>query len=308
MNSPIHSNEWELLSAYLDGQLTESDQRRVRELLGRSAELQEGLEELRRTRAVLRAAPRRRVPHNFTLTPAMVQKPRPRFSWNWAPALGVASALATILLVLTFFLKFSPAVSSTASLPAAAPQVAQNQTDGLRGAPPIIIWNSVPAGMGGGGLGGGPAPETAPQGAPSAPVPYAGQGAATPAPEATPAPARPGFAATVPAASDTAAPTANTPKTAGVQPTATQAESARSAAQAAPLSGTTDKSGPILGVASTEERGKMVVPTLSQPDDYQVHAAETPADSNMRTFQWILAAIAVLTGLVAAALWWRTRH
>ena len=86
MNPPLTPKDWELISTYLDGQLTGTEKRLLMDQLALRPELNQGLEELRRTRAVLRAAPRRRAPRNFTLTPAMVSQTRRRFSWGWAPS------------------------------------------------------------------------------------------------------------------------------------------------------------------------------------------------------------------------------
>ena len=295
MNVPIHSNDWEMLSAYLDGQMTESEQRRVRDLLVRSAELRSGLEELRHMRAVLRAAPRQRVPHNFTLTPAMAQKARPHFLWSWAPSLGVASALATVLLVLTFFFQLSPAGMAALSMPAAAPQNAQDRSAPKKNAPPIIIWNdagngSSPAGAG--GLVSAAAPDFATQSTPpdlAAPAPSISQPMATKAPAAATAPA--GAA----------------PRTAIIQPTAIPTQGLKSASQAAPNAEVPTNSSPILGISPTEERGKMLVPTLANLESYGVRDVN-PADvSGFSPVQIALAAIAVLTGLAAGMLWWRSR-
>jgi hypothetical protein len=244
----------------------------------------------------------------------MVQKSRPRFlfQWNWASALGVASALATVLLVLTFFLQFQPAVMSTAAQQAAAPRQAASDQAGTQqeAAPPIIVWNTIPKGMGMGG--GGPArgsdfaqPTVE---ALTAPQPYetpAANGA--PAPAATPAPAMPALPATAPA--QAAAPTRPASQAgSGIQPTATAGlalKSAPATASGAPLA---DQTGPILGVASTEDRGKMVVPTLPPVDTYGLRASEAPESGGVRTAQILLAVVAVLTGVAALFLWWRARH
>jgi hypothetical protein len=282
MNAPIHSNDWEMLSAYLDGQMTESEQRRVRDLLARSDELRAGLEELRRTRAVLRAAPRRRVPHNFTLTPAMARKARPRFWWGWAPSFGVASALATVVLGLTLFFQLSPAGTRALSLPAAAPLNTPGQS-AQESAPPIIIWNGNARGNAFEGAGAGPG--TAPLHAPDQP------------------------AVTTALATDPTAPADAAPRTAIVQPTETPlpGQALKSASQPTPNAEAATSSGPILGVASTEDRGKMFVPTLANPDQYSVRAISTPVVSGFSPVQIALAAFALATGLAALILWRRSR-
>lgn len=114
----------EKLSAYLDGQLKPSEKARLESRLQSDPELASILKELRQARGLLRQLPQRRAPRNFTLTPKMVgqKPPLPRTY----PAFRFASALATLLLFLTFATNFmAPRLQ-----PVAAP---------------------VPYGMGGGG-------------------------------------------------------------------------------------------------------------------------------------------------------------
>lgn len=100
MSSRLTPRDFEILSTYLDGQLTDSECTRLESRLQVETELQTTLEELRRTRAILRAAPILRAPRNYTLKPDMVKVRRqaPRFY----PVLRLASALASILFVLAF--------------------------------------------------------------------------------------------------------------------------------------------------------------------------------------------------------------
>lgn len=122
MRAQITSHDYEQLSAYIDGQLTDSDRRRLEERLHAQPDLQQALDELTRTRALLRTAPRRRAPRNFTLTPAMVGSPTTRrFSnfLNLFPALSFASALAAIALVVSIAFQLLPGRQMLASQPAA---------------------------------------------------------------------------------------------------------------------------------------------------------------------------------------------
>lgn len=98
MKTRISSRDWEALSAYIDEQLTARERSRLELRLQSDTNLQTALEELRRTRAVLRSLPKLRAPRNYTLTRQMVpeRRERPRVY----PALSLASALATLLLVL----------------------------------------------------------------------------------------------------------------------------------------------------------------------------------------------------------------
>ncbi len=127
----------EILSAFLDGQLSPSDSARLEARLKTDAALRAVLNDLRHSRALLRRLPSRRAPRSFTLTPKMagLKPPAPRLY----PALRLASALATLL--------FAVSIAVNGLAPLAARELAQA---------------SAPAyGMGGGG-GGGPAATEAP--------------------------------------------------------------------------------------------------------------------------------------------------
>ena len=107
MKTQLSLQEWELLSAYLDGQLSQKEQAGLEQRLRAQPELHQELESLRQTRAVLRSVPQRRVPHNFTLTRAMAQAP-PSAGLRWLPALRFSSAVATVLVVLSVLFELLP--------------------------------------------------------------------------------------------------------------------------------------------------------------------------------------------------------
>jgi hypothetical protein len=86
----------EILSSYLDNQLSTAERKRLETRLRQEPALLQELEALRRTRLMIRALPRRRAPRNFTLTPDMASArtgaaPRPMF--------GLFAAVAAVLLV-----------------------------------------------------------------------------------------------------------------------------------------------------------------------------------------------------------------
>ncbi len=293
MTTPLTPQDWETLSAYLDGQLTITERRQLQDLIVLRPELKQGLVELRRTQAVLRAAPKRRAPRNFTLSAAMAQKARPRFRWGWMPSFSFASALATILLVLSFFFRLTPGqLSFFTPIAAQAPLTAAQENASSGENPPIIVWNqpgfgggSPVGGMGGAessaGKGTGPAVDS--QAAPEATPPVA---------ETNPSPDLPPALAAAP--TETPAPSAE-PKLAA--PVASQPTAA---------AGTTRDAygnGPILGIAPTEERGKMVVPT--QTMSYQ--SERTTADIWMYV-QIGLAGVAVIFALAAFFAWRKAQH
>jgi hypothetical protein len=125
MTKKITTRDWEALSAYLDGQLAQKERARLEINLRDSQDLRTALDELRRTRAVLRSQPRLRAPRNFTLTSEMAGvRATQRSGSPVFPFFRLASALATLLLVLVFAGDFltsrqPAAISMNASAPAA---------------------------------------------------------------------------------------------------------------------------------------------------------------------------------------------
>ncbi|MEW5869278.1 MAG: hypothetical protein AB1894_08390 [Chloroflexota bacterium] len=104
MTTPqISSRDWEAMSAYLDGQLAQKERSRLEARLREDAALRSGMEELHRTRAVLRRQPGLRAPRNFTLTPQMAGLHAGRRTTSSAFAtLRLASVLATIFFAIVF--------------------------------------------------------------------------------------------------------------------------------------------------------------------------------------------------------------
>lgn len=156
----LSTNDWQLLSEYLDGQLSPRDRAALEKRMASQAELRAGLDELRQTRTILRSVSRQRVPRNFTLTPAMVQQARPRPWLRLVPALNFASAAAALAMVVVMVVGLLPGVT-----PAAAPAPAAMPTDSTllaapemsaqgaenNAAPYIIQWGGGGYGRGGGG-------------------------------------------------------------------------------------------------------------------------------------------------------------
>src|SRR5512139_2609985 len=90
----------ELLSSYLDGQLSSADTARLEARLRTDPELRSVLQDLRGARSLLRQLPMRKAPRNFMLTPKMVGRnpPLPRSY----PVFRFTATLASILLFFTF--------------------------------------------------------------------------------------------------------------------------------------------------------------------------------------------------------------
>ena len=94
----------ELLSAYLDGELSAGERARLEARLATDPALRAELDALRRTAALVHDLPTVPVPRNFILPQTMVARPRPapparpRRAWA-APLLTAATAVASLLFV-----------------------------------------------------------------------------------------------------------------------------------------------------------------------------------------------------------------
>jgi len=94
----------ELLSAYLDGQLSAGEQARLKTQLATDPALRVELEALHHAVALVRDLPPAPIPRNFILPQAMAARPRParrarpRRAWA-APLLTAATAVASLLFV-----------------------------------------------------------------------------------------------------------------------------------------------------------------------------------------------------------------
>ncbi len=100
MKNQINSRDYELISAYLDNQLSSKDHAFFEERLKADPELQKELNEMSATRLMLRSLPQRRSPRNYFVTAEAV---RPRSSLKLAPIFGIVSAAASVMLALVIF-------------------------------------------------------------------------------------------------------------------------------------------------------------------------------------------------------------
>jgi hypothetical protein len=97
----VSRRDLEKLSNYLDEQLTTRQRNQLVVRLHDEPDLAEALSDLRRTRSILRATPRLKVPHNFILTPEMVGQRQIVGVYRYA-GFRMASALATLLFIIVF--------------------------------------------------------------------------------------------------------------------------------------------------------------------------------------------------------------
>lgn len=106
MKTQLTNGDFELISAYLDQQLTQSETAGLEARMGAERALQVALEEMRQTRHLLRSMPKLRAPRNFTLTEEMVGVKKKRSAFQLFPTLRLSSALASMLLVVAFIGEF----------------------------------------------------------------------------------------------------------------------------------------------------------------------------------------------------------
>jgi hypothetical protein len=165
MSKDFSPQNWQQISDYLDGKCSNRDRQIVEELINSSEIWKSNYQSLADLRALLRAAPRRRAPHNFILSQSQadqIRKPRRTiFSFRFASALSTGMAVAVFLFS---FLMQSP-VANRSMLAVAPAQEKASQTESIEATQgsPIIIWGppgTIPQlpqnyGYGGGGGGGG---------------------------------------------------------------------------------------------------------------------------------------------------------
>lgn len=187
MTENLSRKDYLLLSAYLDGELTQSDMQRVEKRLLSDQYFKRTSDELAYTKRMLRSLPKIRAPHNFMLTPERVKKTAKRQFFQ--PAWGLVSAVSTFLLLVIFAgTSILPRLGfSMASAPEMAPvandaALSQKSSAEVAQPPMIILWDPPRAvGIGGGaadgpgGAGGSGLPSAttimeAPQTAPAEPV------------------------------------------------------------------------------------------------------------------------------------------
>ncbi len=109
----------ELLSAYLDGQLSPSEAARLESRLTGDPRLEAILNDLRTARTVLRALPSRKAPRNFTLRPNMRQLTAP--APPAFPMLRFASVVASLMFVVTVAINTLAPLAATRLAAAPAP-------------------------------------------------------------------------------------------------------------------------------------------------------------------------------------------
>lgn len=119
----ISRQDWQLLSEYMDDELSAKEKARLERRLEREDNLQKTLQKLRRTRRILRATPQLSAPKNFTLTPEMIGRRKEQASLF--PVFRLATALVSFLLVAMLVLDFSGLILPQGAIQPAAPAMEQ---------------------------------------------------------------------------------------------------------------------------------------------------------------------------------------
>ena len=102
-HTQLSSRELQLLSAYLDGELSEKDQKRVQGMLSGRLEAGSTLEKLRLYKKLLKSLPVHKSPRNFTITPDQVGRAQ---SPVLVGVLRYASAVSAVMLAVVLAFDF----------------------------------------------------------------------------------------------------------------------------------------------------------------------------------------------------------
>lgn len=133
---------YDLLSPYLDGEVTEAERLLVEQALAASPELQQELDSLRQTVTLVQALPQVAAPHPFTLTQADVQpiaSPPQKLLWRmpaWAGSLALLATAIVCVLVAGVLFWGRQQFYQPASAPAEIAQMQQNEAAATSAAAP----------------------------------------------------------------------------------------------------------------------------------------------------------------------------
>lgn len=119
MKPSVSDRDYELISAYLDGEVQPHQKKIVEKRLAQEEQFKLAYEQLLSTRALLRSQPKLRAPRNYTLSPKMVtvSQPSARGFLPLPSLLRAASALASLVFVILFGLNWLAGGSLMSSAP-----------------------------------------------------------------------------------------------------------------------------------------------------------------------------------------------
>lgn len=100
LTKSAEEKQQEALNAYLDDALSPQERQQFEQLLARDAELRLKVEQRRALQMQMRQMPRRRVPRNFTLDPAVYGRPQRQPLFEFYPVMRAAAVLTAIFFIL----------------------------------------------------------------------------------------------------------------------------------------------------------------------------------------------------------------
>ena len=164
MNNPheLTQKQWQLLSAFLDNQLSEKEKRQAEKMLQTNPAFKNALASLMQVRDILKWLPEHKVQKNFTIHATQTEHIRIP---GWQKILRYSTALTALLLSFALALDFLPALSPISqrmsvdeeqAAEVLAPKTAEfaDEASVLEEEPQIIFWGGPPV-MGAYGKGGG---------------------------------------------------------------------------------------------------------------------------------------------------------
>jgi anti-sigma factor RsiW len=157
MSMSLTQKDWLLISAFLDGRLSDAENTALESRLTSDPDFKTAFLEIQYTRRLLRSLPPKRAPRNFTLSAEYAKKRSLKWGLNrffgWASAAS-AVALAAIFAWSNLFV-FQAKTAAPAPMLAVAPESANAESAALADetnstAPMIITWGQQGRGGGGG--------------------------------------------------------------------------------------------------------------------------------------------------------------
>ena len=130
MKNHMTSRDYELISAYLDNQLGRKARALFEARLKTDSELRKELQEISKTRLLVRSLPKLRAPRNYYVKAEAI---RARPTLRLAPVFGIVSAIASVLLALVIFGSTFFSSSPQVAMAPAAPNPNAPLTSSARG-------------------------------------------------------------------------------------------------------------------------------------------------------------------------------
>ena len=100
LTKSVEEKQQEALNAYLDDALSPQERQQFEQLLARDADLRLAVEQRRALQMQMRQMPRRKVPRNFTLDPALYGRPQRQPLFQLYPVMRLATVLTAIFFIL----------------------------------------------------------------------------------------------------------------------------------------------------------------------------------------------------------------